>query len=74
MKTAILALALVAVIVAPMISFACPPPPAPSYDGPGVGGGPDPGAESPDYVEAGGDDTDSKSKVHPDAGLGEVNI
>ena len=71
MKGIILAVALVAVIAAPMLAFACPPPPAPGYDGPGVGGGPDPGAEAPDYVESGGDDTDSSGSSDPDAGVGE---
>ncbi|MBI2922064.1 MAG: hypothetical protein HYY18_13345 [Planctomycetes bacterium] len=71
MKGIILAVALVAVIAAPMLAFACPPPPAPGYDGPGVGGGPDPGAETPDLTDTGGDDSDSGGASDPDAGTSE---
>jgi hypothetical protein len=61
MKALILVVALIAVIAAPILSFACPPPPAPGYDGSGGGGdGSSGGGDgSGGGVDSGGDDDDS---------------
>jgi hypothetical protein len=66
MKAFILVVALVAVIAAPMLSFACPPPPADGFDGGSSGdgtsvggdptfsgGGTESGGASPDGVGLG---------------------
>ncbi len=54
MKALILVVALVAVIAAPIMSFACPPPPAPGYDGSGAGDGPAPSGDGSGGTETGG--------------------
>lgn len=68
MKLTIIALVTFACLVSPILAVACPPPPAPGYDGGDVGTGPtpdessaptNPGASSP----TGGDDTGSGESI-----------
>ena len=61
MKTLITIVALVALSLIPTLSFACPPPPAPGYEGgDNGGGGPLPGDDhSNGAVDAGGLDSEN---------------
>ena len=62
MKALILAVALVAVIVAPMVAFACPPPGTAGTDYSSTGGDPAGGGDSGATTDgSGGKDTDSGS-------------
>jgi hypothetical protein len=71
MKNLILAVALVAVIAAPMLSFACPPPPADGFDGSGSGDGTSVGGD-PTFSDGGTED--SGGGGNPDGvGMGDTD-
>jgi hypothetical protein len=61
MKLFIIALVTLAVLSSPVLTFACPPPPAPGYDGGETGDGPLPGTDdhSGGNATEGGMDSDS---------------
>jgi len=58
MKALIVVVALVAVLAAPVLCFACPPPPAPGYDGGPAGDGPTVSGDGGGFVES-ADDKDT---------------
>ena len=72
MKLFIIALVTLAVLSSPILTFACPPPPAPGYDGGETGGGPLPGTDhhSGGAETEGGMDSDSGAGASGDATLG----
>ncbi|KAF0243489.1 MAG: hypothetical protein FD180_3379 [Planctomycetota bacterium] len=64
MKLFIIALVTLAVLSSPILTFACPPPPAPGYDGGASGDGPLPGTDDHtggDATEGGSDTSDGAS-------------
>ncbi len=76
MKLIIIALVTLAALSSPILTFACPPPPAPGYDGgEGVGEGPAPvegsGPTNPGMTPS-GDDSGSSSAPGVEGAGGDV--
>lgn len=72
MKRTILVLALVFFAPVSMLTFACPPPPTPGYEGVPPGDGPAPSGE---VGTTGGGDTDDGSAPAPvDVGTGLITL
>ncbi|MEK7468762.1 MAG: hypothetical protein AAB074_15400 [Planctomycetota bacterium] len=70
MKLFIIALVTLAVLSSPVLTFACPPPPAPGYDGGGTGDGPLPGTDD----HSGGDATEGGMDSESGAGSEDVGM
>lgn len=71
MKLFIIALVTLAVLSSPILTSACPPPPAPGYDGGEPGGGPLPGVDHHgDNIETGGNDSGPGADAPGDIGTG----
>ena len=72
MKLFTIALVTLALLSSPILTFACPPPPAPGYDGGEPAAGPLPGTDhhsGGDAIE-GGMDSDSGAAGSGDVGMG----
>ncbi len=69
MKRLILAIAMFAVLMWPVVGFACPPAPAPGHDGPPCGDGPgDDDDQGEDNDDQGEDDDDQGEDEDDDDG------